>query len=136
MLNFAILLFLLCLLPTSLEATPDRFPRQKYCQIHANHTLCLYQVSRAGETGGQQLVATQRRKPSEQDSISARCGEVLERGLSPSEREEVVRLHNERRAFIANGLEARGDPGPQPKAANMMELVGDGVKTAQNSHTY
>ncbi len=40
-----------------------------------------------------------------------------------------MRLHNERRAFIANGKEKRGDPGPQPSAANMMELVGDHEKS-------
>ena len=32
-------------------------------------------------------------------------------------------LHNQKRMHIANGLEERGDPGPQPSAANMMELV-------------
>ena len=34
-------------------------------------------------------------------------------------------LHNQKRMKIANGLEKRGDPGPQPPAANMMELVPD-----------
>lgn len=44
--------------------------------------------------------------------------------MTQEERELVLMLHNERRAFIANGKELRGDPGPQPPAANMMELVG------------
>ena len=35
----------------------------------------------------------------------------------------VMDLHNQKRMQIANGLEIRGDPGPQPPAANMMELV-------------
>ena len=35
----------------------------------------------------------------------------------------VMDLHNQKRMHIANGLEERGDPGPQPSAANMMELV-------------
>ena len=43
--------------------------------------------------------------------------------MTDSERRLVVRLHNERRAFLANGREKRGDPGPQPPASNMMELV-------------
>ncbi len=47
----------------------------------------------------------------------------MERGLTDEERIEVVRLHNEKRAFLANGMEMRGDPGPQPMAANMMEMV-------------
>ena len=48
---------------------------------------------------------------STQDAINAECGEVIELGLSEEEKERVVRLHNERRAFVANGLEKRGDPG-------------------------
>ena len=35
----------------------------------------------------------------------------------------VMDMHNQKRMEIANGLELRGDPGPQPSAANMMELV-------------
>ena len=37
-------------------------------------------------------------------------------------------LHNKKRMKIANGLEKRGDPGPQPPAANMMELVSKIIK--------
>ena len=48
---------------------------------------------------------------STQDAINPECGEVIELGLSEEEKERVVRLHNERRAFVANGLEKRGDPG-------------------------
>jgi hypothetical protein len=43
--------------------------------------------------------------------IEEECGEILERGLSDSEKDLVVRIHNERRAFVANGMEKRGDPG-------------------------
>ena len=53
-----------------------------------------------------------------------RCGEVLNRDLTPDEKMLVMDLHNQKRMHIANGLEERGDPGPQPSAANMMELVG------------
>ena len=52
-----------------------------------------------------------------------RCGEVLNRDLTPDEKMLVMDLHNQKRMHIANGLEERGDPGPQPSAANMMELV-------------
>ena len=48
---------------------------------------------------------------STQDAINAECGEVIKLGLSGEEKDRVVRLHNERRAFVANGLEKRGDPG-------------------------
>ena len=50
---------------------------------------------------------------STQNAINEECGEVIELGLSQEEKERVVRLHNERRAFVANGLEMRGDPGTQ-----------------------
>ena len=52
-----------------------------------------------------------------------KCGSILERGLSKSEQDTVVRLHNEMRAKVANGKESKGRGGPQPSAANMMELV-------------
>ena len=42
-------------------------------------------------------------------------------------------LHNKKRMLIANGLEKRGDPGPQPPAANMMELVINTIKSNKNS---
>lgn len=34
-------------------------------------------------------------------------------------------MHNRKRMMIANGLEKRGNPGPQPSAANMMEMTWD-----------
>ena len=52
-----------------------------------------------------------------------RCGKSLERGMSKSERDTVVRLHNEKRAKVASGEESKGRGGAQPSAANMMELV-------------
>ena len=48
---------------------------------------------------------------------------MLNRDLTPDEKMLVTDLHNQKRMHIANGLEERGDPGPQPSAANMMELV-------------
>ena len=76
-------------------------PPGHYCNIHKNHTLCKFQDNK----------------------INPDCGELLERGLTEEEKSRVVHLHNVKRAIIANGREKRGDPGPQPPAANMMELV-------------
>lgn len=86
--------------------------QEGYCNIHQNHTLCLFQ-----------------------DSVSDTCGQVVERGLSQDEKVLVTRLHNERRSFIARGLELRGDPGPQPPAANMMQLVSS-HSTSQPAHHF
>jgi hypothetical protein len=47
----------------------------------------------------------------------------LDRGLDSSERELALDLHNEKRSKVASGKERRGSPGPQPTAANMMEMV-------------
>ena len=96
------LLFLL-LSALAVGNAEELYDAAKYCNIHENHTLCLYQNTINEE----------------------RCGQVLKRGLTDEERIRVTRLHNERRAFIANGLEQRGNPGPQPSAANMMELTYD-----------
>ncbi len=55
---------------------------------------------------------------------SENCGRVVQQGISDDvERELIVSLHNQLRAKIANGLEDRGNPGPQSTAANMMEMV-------------
>ncbi len=48
---------------------------------------------------------------------------MLGSGISRSEQEEIVRVHNEFRARIANGQERRGKPGPQPPAADMEQMV-------------
>lgn len=39
--------------------------------------------------------------------------------LTSMEKEVIVDAHNTLRNFVANGLELRGNPGPQPTAANM-----------------
>ena len=57
-------------------------------------------------------------------TTNERCGRVALQGVSDDqERDLIVDLHNQLRAKIANGQELRGDPGPQPMAGNMMELV-------------
>lgn len=51
------------------------------------------------------------------------CGKALGNGVSASERAEIIRVHNELRAKLANGQEGFGKPGPQPPAADMEEMV-------------
>ena len=57
-----------------------------------------------------------------------------------AEKELIVMKHNELRRKVAKGLEVRGasGSGPQPKAANMFQLVWDPVlaKMAQRSENY
>ena len=45
------------------------------------------------------------------------------RGLEADEKKQALDLHNKLRAKIARGDEIRGRPGPQPNAANMMQMV-------------
>ena len=44
-------------------------------------------------------------------------------GLEADEKKQALDLHNKLRAKIARGDEIRGRPGPQPNAANMMQMV-------------
>ena len=67
------------------------------------HTMCKYPTSRP----------------------AAACGKVLAVGFTEEERNEILEAHNTRRSFVANGFEKRGNPGPQPPAANMQLLVWD-----------
>lgn len=45
------------------------------------------------------------------------------RGLEDDEKKLSIDLHNQLRAKLARGEEIRGHPGPQPPAANMMQMV-------------
>ena len=55
--------------------------------------------------------------------FGAKCTQVLGSGTNRKEIEEILRVHNDLRAKIANGLENRGRPGPQPPAADMEQMV-------------
>jgi hypothetical protein len=55
--------------------------------------------------------------------FGTRCGRVLGSGLTRSEQFEILDLHNRLRAKLAGGHERRGNPGPQPSAADMMQMV-------------
>lgn len=55
--------------------------------------------------------------------FGAKCNQVLGSGTTQQDIKEILRVHNELRAKLANGLEKRGKPGPQPPAADMEEMV-------------
>ena len=48
---------------------------------------------------------------------------MVNNDLDEEDIEEVLESHNRYRVVIANGKESRGNPGPQPAARTMMELV-------------
>ena len=48
---------------------------------------------------------------------------MLSSGVSRQDMVEILKVHNEWRATLANGLEKRGRPGPQPPAADMEQMV-------------
>ena len=48
---------------------------------------------------------------------------MQEVGLSADEKQRVLNLHNKLRQKVANGHEQRGNPGPQPAATNMANMV-------------
>lgn len=43
--------------------------------------------------------------------------------INATEQEIIVDMHNYYRRYVAQGLETSGNPGPQPGASNMRELV-------------
>ena len=53
------------------------------------------------------------------------CPAPLRRGVSEGDKGVIVSLHNKLRSQVALGQESRGLPGPQPPAADMLEMVWD-----------
>ena len=53
------------------------------------------------------------------------CGQVLSAGVTAADQKLIVDLHNQMRRRVAQGLERRGSPGPQPPAADMRQLRWD-----------
>ncbi|XP_072742544.1 venom allergen 3-like [Anoplolepis gracilipes] len=72
-----------------------------YCHICLSHTMCLY--------------------PS--DCGSENCIDMEYSDLNGEDIETVLDSHNFYRVAIASGKESRGNPGPQPAARTMMELI-------------
>ncbi|CAG0903377.1 unnamed protein product [Darwinula stevensoni] len=58
-------------------------------------------------------------------SPSPNCGNVTSFGVSASDKQLIVSVHNSWRARVASGQETKGKPGPQPKASNMRRMVWD-----------
>nr|P35760.1 RecName: Full=Venom allergen 5; AltName: Full=Allergen Ves m V; AltName: Full=Antigen 5; Short=Ag5; AltName: Full=Cysteine-rich venom protein; Short=CRVP; AltName: Allergen=Ves m 5 [Vespula maculifrons] len=58
-------------------------------------------------------------------SLKPNCGnkKVVSYGLTKQEKQDILKEHNDFRQKIARGLETRGNPGPQPPAKNMKNLV-------------
>nr|P35780.1 RecName: Full=Venom allergen 5; AltName: Full=Allergen Pol f V; AltName: Full=Antigen 5; Short=Ag5; AltName: Full=Cysteine-rich venom protein; Short=CRVP; AltName: Allergen=Pol f 5 [Polistes fuscatus] len=78
-----------------------------YCKIKCSsgiHTVCQY-----GEST----------KPSKN------CADKVIKSVGPTEEEKklIVNEHNRFRQKVAQGLETRGNPGPQPAASDMNNLV-------------
>jgi len=52
------------------------------------------------------------------------CAKPMSSGVtSVEDKQAVVDAHNDLRRQVAQGDEERGNPGPQPSAANMREIV-------------
>jgi len=58
-----------------------------------------------------------------QSKPAAACGSLYSVGLSEAEKNTIVNKHNALRRRVALGQEIRGQPGPQPPAVSMPNLV-------------
>nr|P35786.1 RecName: Full=Venom allergen 5; AltName: Full=Allergen Ves s V; AltName: Full=Antigen 5; Short=Ag5; AltName: Full=Cysteine-rich venom protein; Short=CRVP; AltName: Allergen=Ves s 5 [Vespula squamosa] len=58
-------------------------------------------------------------------STKPNCGNMVVKsyGVTQAEKQEILKIHNDFRNKVARGLETRGNPGPQPPAKNMNNLV-------------
>lgn len=64
----------------------------------------------------------------------ADCVDMEYSNLNETDIETVLDSHNFYRIIIASGKENRGNPGPQPAAKTMMELVEKSTKHARRAH--
>jgi hypothetical protein len=64
------------------------------------------------------------------------CGEPTFSGVnSDADKQAIIDAHNTVRRKVAKGKESRGNPGPQPPAANMRKMVsGTADRTMYPSH--
>ncbi|XP_046398094.1 ancylostoma secreted protein-like [Ischnura elegans] len=76
------------------------FVSSKDCECSA-HIFCLYPSKTPGPA----------------------CNDFKYSGFSEEEKKVVIHKMNEYRSKVALGMEKRGNPGPQPQAADMMELT-------------
>nr|CAD7256849.1 unnamed protein product [Timema shepardi] len=56
------------------------------------------------------------------EGAAAACNTPTSRGFSQTEKDDIVNEHNRLRNIVALGEESRGNPGPQPSAANMRKM--------------
>ncbi|CAG0890916.1 unnamed protein product [Darwinula stevensoni] len=70
-----------------------------YCRFSPMHTLCHHR------------------------GIGYKCGRLVLHGVTKEEQSFIVEEHNRLRRWVSSGRETRGYPGPQPMAANMLEMV-------------
>ncbi|XP_054004532.1 venom allergen 3 homolog [Hylaeus anthracinus] len=100
--SFCLLLFLTggrdCALPGTISP-----PLLRYCHICADHTMCRYP----------------------DDVPGVRCAMLEHDDLQEKDIETILYSHNFYRNTVANGDERRGNPGPQPPAKYMMEMIWD-----------
>lgn len=47
----------------------------------------------------------------------------MARGVDEKSKQMILHIHNTLRSLVAFGKEIRGQPGPQPRAANMQLMV-------------
>ncbi|KAJ9593714.1 hypothetical protein L9F63_014762, partial [Diploptera punctata] len=73
-----------------------------YSSICSDHTMCIY------------------------SEVGSGCTNLKYSGVNTDEEKQaIVDEHNRVRAIVANGQESRGNPGPQPSAANMEKMQWD-----------
>nr|CAD7398384.1 unnamed protein product [Timema cristinae] len=58
-----------------------------------------------------------------QEGVATACNTPFSRGFNQTEKNAIVDEHNRLRNIVALGKESRGNPGPQPSAANMRKIV-------------
>lgn len=62
------------------------------------------------------------------------CADIDYSDLDETDIETALHSHNFYRSIIASGKEDRGNPGPQPAARTMMELVEKSTEHARRAH--
>ncbi|XP_043468878.1 venom allergen 3-like [Leptopilina heterotoma] len=76
--------------------------REDYCRLCRTHTMCLF--------------------PNPNPDPVCLVSHV---GLNSDQKREILELHNNLRQKVASGGEIRGNPGPQPPAISIPDLIWD-----------
>lgn len=103
-----------------------------YCKIEScgdkPHTACLYNVSISkkcfqNENDSNKWLLNLTNLISQPIKTSKACLNHQGSGLTEAEKRNILNYHNKFRQKVADGRETRGDPGPQPSAVDMSDLV-------------